>query len=109
MSAFGVDWDVGPRGEPEISYCFPPFCLIPRVIQHIRQCKAKAVIIVPEWLSQSWWVGLWRMAVGHMHILDRPTFDTIRDSKLALVTKLSFTPMGVALDGAVMWEHYNEL
>jgi hypothetical protein len=108
-SAFGVDWDVGPRGEPEISYCFPPFCLIPRVIQHIRQCKAKAVIIVPEWPSQSWWVGLWRMAVGHMHILDRPTFETIRDSKLAPVTKLSFTPMAVALDGAVMWEHYNEL
>jgi hypothetical protein len=52
---------------------------------------------------------LWRMAFGLMLFLDLPTFETIRDSKLAPVTKLSFTPMAVALDGAVMWEHYDEL
>ena len=53
FSAFATDWAVSPTGEQEISYCFPPFSFIPRVLQHVQQCKAKAVIIVPEWPSQA--------------------------------------------------------
>lgn len=101
QSAFEVNWAVRADGAPEISYCFPPFSLIPRVVQHIKQCRARAVIIIPNWPSQSWWVNLWRIAVGHTLLLDRQTFETVSDGQYGPVLSTSFTAVAVAVDGSV--------
>ena len=36
-------------------YAFPPFSCIPRVIQKICQDKAKGILVVPDWPTQSWY------------------------------------------------------
>ena len=103
FSAFATDWAVSPTGEQEISYCFPPFSFIPRVLQHVQQCKAKAVIIVPEWPSQAWWVKMMQMSVGCAQFQGMTVFERVKDSRLQPVTKtISFRPLMVAIDGTVM-------
>jgi hypothetical protein len=100
-SAFETAWGAGKDGR-EISYAFPPFFLIGRVLQHIRQCGAKAVIIVPQWPSQSWWVNLAAIAVNYVTLSRRPVFERpSEDGQWQPVTKQSFTAMAVAVDGAV--------
>ena len=103
FSAFATDWAVSPTGEQEISYCFPPFSFIPRVLEHVQQCKAKAVIIVPEWPSQAWWVKMMQMSVGCAQFQGMTVFERIKDSRLQPVTKtISFRPLMVAIDGTVI-------
>ena len=100
-SAFEVDWGKMIGDKRDISYCFPPFSLIPRVLQHVRQCRAKAVIIVPQWPSQSWWVLLWRMAVGYTVLFNRPVFERFESGQWQPVEKQSFAAVAVAIDGSV--------
>ena len=100
-SAFETAWGAGKDGR-EISYAFPPFFLIGRVLQHIRQCEARAVIIVPQWPSQSWWVNLAAITVDYVTLSRRPVFERpSEDGQWQPVTKQSFTAMAVAVDGAV--------
>ena len=35
-------------------YAFPPFIIIPRVLQKIKSQKAKGIFVVPYWPAQSW-------------------------------------------------------
>jgi len=39
-------------------YAFPPFCLIGRCIQKIRQEQNAIIIVVPLWPSQAWYPSL---------------------------------------------------
>lgn len=36
-------------------YAFPPFCLIPRVLQKIIVERAEGIVVVPEWPTQPWY------------------------------------------------------
>ena len=98
FSAFAVDWS-----EVDISYCFPPFALIPRVLQHIRECRAKAVVVVPDWPSQAWWRDLVSMSVAWWYFPEREVFERVLDGEWQLVTKMSFRPVVVVLDGVLTW------
>ena len=40
------DWDF---------YAFPPFSVIPRVLQKISEEEATGLLIVPNWATQTWW------------------------------------------------------
>ena len=42
-------------------YVFPPFSLIPRVLQKIRVDRATVLCVVPKWPTQTWWPFLRRM------------------------------------------------
>lgn len=44
-------------------YAFPPFCLIPRVLQKIRVDQATGVIVVPNWKNQAWYPLLGKMLI----------------------------------------------
>ena len=98
FSAFAVEWS-----EVDISYCFPPFALIPRVLQHIRECRAKAVVVVPDWPSQAWWRDLVSMSVAWWYFPEREVFERVLDGEWQLVTKMSFRPVVVVLDGVLTW------
>ena len=110
FSAFSVDWSAEP-----LSYVFPPFAFIPRVLQHVKECGARAVVIVPEWPSQCWWRELVSMAVTWWHFPEREIFERVVDGdwrkvqqgqavfKWGRVNKMSFTPVAVVLDGRMQW------
>ena len=56
VDAFTLDW-----GNEKLSYIFPPFCIIHRILQKIDFDKADALIIVPMWTTQPWWSKLLRL------------------------------------------------
>jgi hypothetical protein len=49
VDAFTQHWGA------DFNWLNPPFSLIPRVLLHMRFCKAKGVLIVPKWESRPWW------------------------------------------------------
>ena len=57
-----------------LAYCFPPFCLIFRVLQKIVQ-EVAAVAIFPKWPSQTWWSPMARLLNCHPLLL--PTSKTL--------------------------------
>jgi hypothetical protein len=56
-------------------YCFPPFSVIARCLQKIREDQAEAVVVVPTWTSQSWFTVLLKMLIADPVLLPK-------DSKL---------------------------
>ena len=49
VDAFTISWaDIN-------FYCFPPFSCILRVVRKIIQDKARGVLVVPQWPTQSWY------------------------------------------------------
>ena len=55
--AFSMNW------SNELCYIFPPFSLLNRIAQKIRQDQAEALMIVPFWPTQIWFVPLMSMLV----------------------------------------------
>ena len=96
-SAFLVDWTRQRRPGSPVNYCFPPFALIPRVLQHLRECGASATIIVPNWPSQSWWPDLMEMQSAILAFPSGPVFERIRDRSWTPVTKQSFQALAVSV------------
>jgi hypothetical protein len=52
VDAFTVDWSTS------YFYAFPPFCLLPRVLQKITFDQATGLVIVPCWPTQAWFPRL---------------------------------------------------
>ncbi len=48
VDAFAHDWGL------EVGYMFPPFCLLPKVLQKVLSDKAKIVLIHPDWPGALW-------------------------------------------------------
>ena len=46
------------------SYIFPPFSLIPRILQKLEVDEAEAMIVVPYWPTQVWYTKMLHMLVG---------------------------------------------
>jgi len=53
-------------------YCFPPFSCVLQTLQKIRQEKARGVMVVPKWPSQSWYPILSSMIV-HAPVVLNPS------------------------------------
>ena len=49
VDALVQDWN------DEVNWVCPPIYLIPKVIRHMKRCRAKGALIVPEWLSGLFW------------------------------------------------------
>ena len=48
INAFYMSW------KPYLSYIFPPFCPISRILQKIQEEKATVVAVIPQWSTQIW-------------------------------------------------------
>jgi ribonuclease HI len=57
--ALTISWD------RMFAYAFPPICLIPRVIQHMKQFRCKIIMIAPFWPRRHWFPELLQMSVAH--------------------------------------------
>ena len=55
VNAFTKDWAV------EMSYAFPPFCLIGMCLQKCQREQAELLLIAPAWPNQPWYALLLRM------------------------------------------------
>ena len=53
VDAFSVSWSQFTK-----SYMFPPFCLVGRCLQKLVLEQATAIIIVPLWITQTWFTNL---------------------------------------------------
>ncbi len=49
VDAFLMKWN------EELFYAFPPFCLVTKVLNKVIKDKAKGIVVVPYWESQSWY------------------------------------------------------
>lgn len=48
VDAFTITWS-------SLSYAFPPFCLIPRVLKKLIEDKADVIVVAPDWSAQAWY------------------------------------------------------
>ena len=65
VNAFSVNW------SNLFCYAFPPFSLMGRVVQKIRQDRADCVVVAPMWPTQSWFSVLLQMLIDHPVILPK--------------------------------------
>ena len=63
VDTFFINW------SPTHNYCFPPFSIILKVPQKIQQEKAQAIVVVPYWTTQNWFLVLLGMLVDHHLIM----------------------------------------
>lgn len=47
----------------DLIYCFPPFCLIGRVLQKIKTSQTTALMMVAQWKSQYWYALLLKILI----------------------------------------------
>lgn len=59
FDAFTINWQ-----QLSTIYAFPPFSIIDRVLQKIKQDRAEGILIVPCWETQLWLPVLMRMCVA---------------------------------------------
>ena len=100
FSAFSRLWGVG----GEVTYCFAPFHLIPRVLEHIVQSRARAVVVVPFWASQLWWPGLCEIWVDSAALDGKSCFQRPVGDGWQTVHRLPFQPLAVAVHGGMLHE-----
>lgn len=62
--AFSINW-----AQFELSYIFPPFALLPRCLQKLREEQAKGWLVVPLWPSQPWMGALLQMLVKEPRLI----------------------------------------
>ena len=62
--AFSIAWD-----NKGLLYMFPPFSLIPRVLQKIQSDSAEAVLVAPVWKTQSWWPIMMKLLCQDWHLI----------------------------------------
>ena len=49
VDAFSMSWN------QMFAYAFPPICLIPKVLQHMRLGQCQVILIAPQWPRRQWY------------------------------------------------------
>ena len=63
IDAFNMSWN------KELIYCFPPFSLIGKVLKKMDEDKAEAIMIVPQWSTQTWYTTFLGKVIKPLMIL----------------------------------------
>ena len=69
IDAFTLNWS-----DYSLSYCFPPFSLIGRVLQKIQMDRARVILIVPDWTTQFWYPLL-------LQLMEAPSYHIHNNAK----------------------------
>ena len=95
-NAFVHDWS----SEAGWNWAFPPLREIARVIALVKEQRARAVILVPDW--QQHWSGAASRAATEVVRLpgDEPFFRCLRDGQWHDVTSFLFRPKLLLVDGS---------
>ena len=97
-NALAHNWREDAHGELEMNWAFPPLRLVSKVLRLIREQKARACVLVPDWarewfpaiVAEAQWV--WRLADLQPHFLRRV------GEEWQEVQQSMFVPMVVYLD-----------
>ena len=65
INAFSISW------KPYVFYAFPPFSIIPKVLQKIQAEEATGLLVVPCWPTQPWWPLVMRLLVQKPLVLPK--------------------------------------
>jgi len=65
INAFSISWKL------YVFYAFPPFSIIPKVLQKIQAEKATGLLVVPCWPTQPWWPLVMRLLVQEPLVLPK--------------------------------------
>ena len=57
--------DRGGCAVDSLSYAFPPFCIIGKVLTKVRKDQSLLLVIKPAWQTQPWYTTLRSMSVHH--------------------------------------------
>ncbi|CAB4006455.1 Hypothetical predicted protein, partial [Paramuricea clavata] len=82
VNAFTICW------KPYLFYAFPPFSIIPLVLQKIREEESTGLLVVPKWPAQPWWPYLMRMVIQVPVILPNKENTIYMPSKPDLIHPL---------------------
>ena len=58
LDALSITW------ENMFAYAFPPTCLIPKVLQHMKQFHCELILIAPHWPRQHWYPQLLELLIA---------------------------------------------
>ena len=59
VDAFTLNW------HDTRFYAFPPFCVIPKVLQNSCRDRTKGVVVVPDWPNQPWFPLIAKMLINY--------------------------------------------
>lgn len=45
-------------------YAYPPICLIPKVLEHMKQFQCKIILIAPQWPRRHWYTQLLQLCIA---------------------------------------------
>ena len=70
------------HGSTYSFYAFPPFSILPKVLQKILSDKATGLLVIPKWPTQAWWPRVMRMLIQEpiqlpigKHTLTQPSYE----------------------------------
>ena len=63
IDAFSVSW------SDQYIYCFPPFSLIGRLLQKVRQDQAEVFLVAPLWTTQNFYTSVLEMLIQDPYIV----------------------------------------
>lgn len=66
IDAFSINW------RSYCCYLFPPFSLVPKVLQKIKTNNCRVMIVVPDWPTQSWYNTFMILAEKYFVISPHP-------------------------------------
>ena len=46
------------------AYAFPPICLVPKVLQHMKKFRCQIILIAPQWPRRNWYTDLLQMSIA---------------------------------------------
>ena len=72
VDAFSLTW------SNELIYAFPPFSLIGRLVQKLRQDQGEMVLVAPVWLTQGWFTAVMEL------LIDLPRIFKVQQDTLSL-------------------------
>jgi hypothetical protein len=52
VDALTISW------EKMYAYAYPPICLIPKILQYMRQFHCQIILIAPQWPRRHWYADL---------------------------------------------------
>lgn len=61
--SLGFDAFAFPRLE-DLLYAFPPFRLIPKVIQKVKTSSTKIILIAPAWPKRPWFAAIQKLSIA---------------------------------------------
>ena len=59
VDAFSITWN------RMFAYAFPPLCLVPKVLEHMKQGQCQIVLIAPQWPRRHWYPDLLQLCVAN--------------------------------------------